>query len=196
MDWMPPADAEPKPGQFLLSEPFLDDPWFGRKVVFLCDHDEQGSLGFVLNNGMGRNLTSLLPDAEQWGFDHEVHRGGPVHVDSLFCLHRLGEEIEGSIPVLPGLWLGGEYDDLAELINERGAKAGDVRFFAGYAGWGAGQLEGEMKQRSWYVHDAPVGSKLEVVMNADPGDLWASMMKSKGGGYGRVTTWPTDPSLN
>ena len=49
MDWMPPADVEPKPGQFLLSEPFLDDPWFGRKVVFLCDHDEQGSLGFVLN---------------------------------------------------------------------------------------------------------------------------------------------------
>ncbi len=196
MDWMPPADAEPKPGQFLLSEPFLEDPWFGRKVVFLCDHDEQGSLGFVLNNGMGRNLTSLLPDAEQWGFDHEVHRGGPVHADSLFCLHRLGEEVEGSIPVLPGLWLGGEYDDLAVLINERGAKAGDVRFFAGYAGWGAGQLEGEMKQRSWYVHDAPVGSKLEVVMNSDPGDLWASMMKSKGGGYGRVTTWPTDPSLN
>ena len=61
MDWMPLADAEPKPGQFLLSEPFLDDPWFGRKVVFLCDHDEQGSLGFVLNNGMGRNLTSSCP---------------------------------------------------------------------------------------------------------------------------------------
>ena len=103
MDWMPPANAEPKPGQFLLSEPFLDDPWFGRKVVFLCDHDEQGSLGFVLNNGMGRNLTSLLPDAEPWGLDHEVHRGGPVHADSLFCLHRLGDGIEGSLPVLPGL---------------------------------------------------------------------------------------------
>jgi len=85
---------------------------------------------------------------------------------------------------------------LAVLIKEGGAKAGDVRFFAGYAGWGSGQLEGEMKQRSWYVHDAPVEPKLEVVMNPSPGDLWTTMMKSKGGGYGRVTTWPTDPSLN
>ena len=196
MDWMPPADVHPKPGQFLLSEPFLDDPWFGRKVVFLCDHDEQGSLGIVLNNGMGQNLTSLLPDAERWSIDHEVHRGGPVHAESLFYLHRLGDRVKGSIPVIPGLWLGGEYEDLAVAMEQGGVEARDVRFFAGYSGWGAGQLGGEMKLRSWYVHDQSLPGKVDTVMNSAPGELWSSMLTSKGGGFERVTSWPTDPSLN
>ena len=196
MDWMPPQDVWPKGGQFLLSEPFLNDPWFGRKVVFLCDHDEEGTMGFVLNNGMGRTLTSLLPDSEQWPIDHEVHRGGPVHADSLFYLHRLGDRVQNSIPVLPGLWLGGEYEDLAVAMESGGVKPGDVRFFAGYSGWGGGQLQGEMSQRSWYVHDAPVASKVETVLDAAPGDLWGEMLREKGGGFERVTTWPTDPSLN
>lgn len=196
MDFMPPSDVRPEPGQFLLSEPFLNDPWFGRKVVFLCDHDEKGSLGFVLNNGMGQNLNSLLSDAERWSIDHEVHRGGPIHEDSLFFLHRLGERVKGSIPVLPGLWLGGEYEDLVLALEDGGARQGDVRFFAGYSGWGAGQLDGEMRQRSWYVHDLALPEKLETVMNPVPEKLWVSMLTSKGGGYERVTSWPTDPSLN
>lgn len=196
MELVPPSDVRPLPGQFLLSEPFLKDPWFGRKTVFLCDHDSEGSLGFVLDNGMGRKLSEVLPDSVEWAIDHEVHRGGPVNADSLFYLHRLGERVSNSISVLPGLWLGGTFDDLVTVLKEGEVDRSMVRFFAGYAGWGAGQLEQEMEGSSWYVHDLPESQKLSVVMNASPGALWADMLRSKGPEYARVTGLPQDPSLN
>ena len=89
MEIIPDSTAKPRAGQFLLSEPFLTDPWFGRKTVFLCDHDADGTVGLVLDNGTGRRLKEVLPESEAWGIDHEVSLGGPVHDDSLFFLHRL-----------------------------------------------------------------------------------------------------------
>ena len=86
MEIVPDSTAKPRAGQFLLSEPFLTDPWFGRKTVFLCDHDADGTVGLVLDNGTGRRLKEVLPESEAWGIDHEVSLGGPVHDDSLFFL--------------------------------------------------------------------------------------------------------------
>ena len=196
MEMVPPSDAEPKAGQFLLSEPFLLDPWFGRKVLFLCNHDDEGSMGFVLDNGMQRNLTSLLPDAESWSVEQEVHRGGPIHADSLFYLHRFGDRVEESIPVLPGLWMGGDFDALKEILNAEPAGPADVRFFAGYSGWAPGQLKDEMEGSSWYVHDLPAPEKMNVVMDSSSKGLWAKLLSSKGPGFAKVTQLPQDPSLN
>jgi putative transcriptional regulator len=196
MEIVPSSNVQPRAGQFLLSEPFLTDPWFGRKVVFLCDHDAEGSMGFVLDNGMGRNLTSLLPDAEDWHVDHEVHCGGPIHEDSLFYIHRLGDQIKESIPVLPGLWMGGDFDALKAVLDQGNVDTSQVRFFAGYSGWTTGQLEHEMSGNSWYVHDLPLEQKLGVVMNAEPQDLWAKLLASKGPEFEKVIGLPQDPSLN
>lgn len=196
MEIVPSGKVQPRAGQFLLSEPFSNDPWFGRKVVFLCDHGEEGSMGFVLDNGMDRNLTTLLPDAEHWKLDHEVHCGGPVHEDSLFYLHRLGDQVEGSIPLLPGLWMGGDFDALKAVLDKGNVSLGEVRFFAVYSGWTAGQLSEEMSGNSWYVHDMPLELKVKEIMNAVPLNLWARMLASKGPGFEKVSGLPQDPSLN
>ena len=135
-------------GQFLLSEPFLTDPWFGRKTVFVCDHDPDGTVGLVLDNGTGRRLKEVLPESEDWGIDHEVFLGGPVHDDSLFFLHTFGDEVANAMPVLPGLWLGGDLDGIRALLSRPEKALGQIRFFIGYSGWAAGQLEAEMERHS------------------------------------------------
>jgi len=196
MDFVPSADAKPRTGQFLLSEPFMSDVWFGRKVVFLCDHDEDGSLGFVLDNFTDRPLRAVLEDARDWSLTQEVSMGGPVHDDSLFYLHRLGKEVSGAMPVLPGLWLGGDFDELKTALASGRYGDADVRFFVGYSGWTSGQLDSEIKGNSWYVHDAPLEQKLDAIFRPPPEGLWKRMLASKGPGFARASTLPLDPSLN
>lgn len=196
MEFVPSADAKPRMGQFLLSEPFMSDVWFGRKVIFLCDHDEDGSLGFVLDNFTDRPLEAVMSGAEDWSLEQRVSMGGPVHDDSLFYLHRLGEFVSGALPVLPGLWLGGDFDELKAALSSGKFGDSDVRFFIGYSGWMKGQLEAEMQQCSWYVHDAPLEQKLEAIFNPPAEGLWKGMLASKGPGFARASTLPLDPSLN
>lgn len=196
MEIVPDSKARPRAGQFLLSEPFLTDPWFGRKTVFLCDHDQDGTVGIVLDNGTGRRLKEVLPESEAWGIDHELFLGGPVHDDSLFFLHTFGDEVANAMPVLPGLWLGGDLDGIRALLTRPVPSKGSIRFFIGYSGWAAGQLEAEMERHSWYVHDAPLADKMSIVMDTDPGELWKRLLGNKGPGFSKVPGLPTDPSLN
>ena len=196
MEIVPDSKAKPRAGQFLLSEPFLTEPWFGRKTVFLCDHDQDGTVGIVLDNGTGRRLKEVLPESEAWGIDHELFLGGPVHDDSLFFLHTFGDEVANAMPVLPGLWLGGDLDGIRALLTRPVPSKGSIRFFIGYSGWAAGQLEAEMERHSWYVHDAPLADKMSIVMDTDPGELWKRLLGNKGPGFSKVPGLPTDPSLN
>lgn len=196
MEIAPDSDAEPRSGQFLLSEPFLQDPWFGRKTVFLCDHDDHGTVGLVLDHASGRQLSDVFPDAAEWGLDQEVHVGGPVHQDSLFFLHRLGDRVGNSMPVVPGLWLGGDLEDVQSAMSEVGHPAVPIRFFMGYSGWTAGQLSSEIRQRSWYVHDVSLEEKIHLVMDASPGFLWKKLLSQKGPSFSRIADLPLDPGLN
>lgn len=196
MEFVPSPDAEPRTGQFLLAEPFMSDMWFGRKVVFLCDHDEDGTLGFVLDNFTERPLHAVLDDARDWRLNQRVSMGGPVHDDSLFYLHRLGKEVTGAMPVLPGLWLGGDFDELKAALSSGRYGDGDVRFFVGYSGWNGGQLESEIKGKSWYVHDAALEDKLQAIFHPPSEGLWKGMLASKGPGFARASALPVDPSLN
>ena len=196
MEFVPSADAKPRAGQFLLSEPFMTDVWFGRKVVFLCDHDDDGSLGFVLDNFTDRPLEAVLSDSEDWSLQQRVSMGGPVHDDSLFYLHRMGDVVSGGLPVLPGLWLGGDFGELKSALSSGEFGDRDVRFFIGYSGWMSGQLDAEMRQHSWYVHDIPLERKLDAIFNPPTEGLWKRMLASKGPGFARASTLPVDPSLN
>lgn len=196
MEFVPPANAKPRTGQFLLSEPFMSDAWFGRKVVFLCDHDGDGSLGFVLDHFTDRPLKAVMSDAEAWPLKQSLAVGGPVHNDSLFYLHRMGDVVSGAMPVLPGLWLGGDFDELKAGLSTGRYSDQDVRFFVGYSGWTQGQLDSEIREKSWYVHDAPLEDKLDAIFNPPEEGLWRSMLASKGPGHARATMLPVDPSLN
>ena len=99
------------------------------------------------------------------------------------------------MPVVPGLWLGGDFDDIRACLAE-GVAPGDIRFFIGYSGWTAGQLDMEVERNSWYVHDLPLERKKELVLNPEPGNLWQSMLQEKGPGFARVTELPANPNLN
>ena len=98
---------------------------------------------------------------KNWPLKQSVSVGGPVHDDSLFYLHRMGDVVSGGMPVLPGLWLGGDFDELKAGLASGRYGDQDVRFFVGYSGWTPGQLDAEMRERSWYVPRCSTGGQVE-----------------------------------
>jgi len=181
---------KPSAGRILISEPFLPDPNFKRSVILLVEHNEESTIGFILNRAMNLSINDAI--AEFPKMDKEIFHGGPVSQDSLFFLHKLGKEIEGSQEVLPGLYWGGDFDQLRTLVDLKQAKDNDFRFFVGYSGWSPGQLDEEIKERSWIVAKCTV----KQVMDTKEKDFWKEIMKSLGKKYAVMASFPEDPSLN
>lgn len=135
-------------GQVLLAHPLLEDENFQRGVVLLADHDTHGSLGFVLNDPAVYRLGEAL--SGKWP-DFPLHIGGPVDQDSLFFLHCRPDLIPGAHSIDGFLHWGGEYEAMREALLAGKLGEGHIRFFAGYAGWSAQQLDGEVEEGSWAV---------------------------------------------
>ena len=180
----------PEKGKLLLSEPFLMDPNFSRTVVLLTEHNEEGSVGFVLNRPLKMNINEVVPDFPV--FDAQLYVGGPVENNNLFYIHTLADKLPDSIEIMDGLWWGGDFDILKTLIDTGQATTKEIRFFAGYSGWAPDQLTDEMKQRSWIVSDATVSQ----VMAPDVESLWKNVMSSLGKKYKIISNFPEDPTLN
>ena len=184
----------PLTGRLLVAAPMLSDPTFARTVVLLLDHDEDGSLGLVLNRPSHVPVGAVLPpwDGRTTGTD-VLFTGGPVADDSALALGLLpgphdGPEPEGFRRVagpfgLVDLDLDPD-DSLAELDA--------IRIYAGYAGWDAGQLDDELAEGAWYVVD---GGPADV-FDTDPEDLWQRVLRRQQGELAFVATPSTDPSLN
>ncbi len=181
---------EPGAGVLLIADPFLKDPNFLRTVVFLCEFNEQGCFGFVLNRRYENTLDELIPDLE----DHKlpVYYGGPVQQDTIHFLHQYPEKIEGGVEVMNGVWWGGNFDQLVELIRSGDADPARIRFFIGYSGWEEGQLEGEIKERSWLT----VQGSRKLVFHNDHDAIWKEALKQLGGEYEMMINFPIDPQLN
>ena len=180
----------PEGGRVLISEPFLYDPFFKRTVVFLVEFDEEGALGFILNKPLKVLIHDIVEEFPY--FQADVHFGGPVAEESLFYLHTIGEKLEGSKEVMPGLWWGSDFDQLKSMINTRQITPNDVRFFVGYSGWGEEQLATELEEQSWIV--AETDAK-QVMTGADE-EFWAEKLKSMGSKFAIIANFPEDPSLN
>src|SRR5574339_933307 len=125
---------EPAAGILLISDPFLKDPNFMRTVVFLCEHQEQGSLGFVLNRKYENTIDELVPDLE--GHKLPVYYGGPVQMDTVHFLHQYPDEIPGSGEVIKGVFWGGDFEMLVQMITKNEIDSDKIRFFISYYGWG------------------------------------------------------------
>jgi len=121
--------TQPSKGKFLISEPFMEDNFFKRSVVFLCDHNEDGSFGFVLNNILSINMKDVMEGFEECEF--EVGFGGPVNSSNLYYIHTLGDILENSICIQDGLYTGGNFEKLQGLINSGLVDTNQVRFFLG-----------------------------------------------------------------
>ncbi|GGJ87422.1 UPF0301 protein [Streptomyces camponoticapitis] len=178
-------------GRLLVATPALADPNFDRAVVLLLDHDEEGSLGVVLNRPTPVDVGDIL---ESWGGlagdPGVVFQGGPVSLDSALGLAVIpGDEgplgwrrVHGAIGLV-------DLETPPELL----ARAlGSLRIFAGYAGWGPGQLEDELSEGAWYVVESEPGD----VSSPRPESLWRAVLRRQRSELAMVATYPDDPSLN
>lgn len=180
----------PKAGAILLSEPFMHDQNFKRSVVLLCEHQDDGSLGFILNKPIQVKLNDAIEDFPP--FDAELHFGGPVQTDTLHYLHNQGEMIEGSIRLNEGLYWGGNFETIKILAATNRIKPTDFKFFVGYSGWGEGQLMAEMETNSWII----VNGHADHIFNHNPENLWKSVLKNMGGRYSMISGYPENPQYN
>jgi len=179
------------PGALLVAVPPLADPNFRRTLILLCDHTTEGSFGLVLNRPTGLSLAQVLDDTAL-GFDAPLWSGGPVQTDTLHYLHAFGDAVDGALPVLDGVQWGGAFDALCEGLADEHLDAERVRFFAGYSGWGPGQLDAEVDDGAWIVLDADASLVFD-----DRGDtLWRSVLRRLGGEYAILSTFPDDPQMN
>src|SRR5687768_14536842 len=128
----------PGKGKILISEPFLNDPHFKRTIILLSEHNEEGSIGFVLNKPTEYKLNQVIDDFPE--FDTLVYYGGPVQLNTLQFIYKGENIIEGSMEIMPGLYWGGSFDLLRTLIESKAVNPEDFRFFLGYSGWGDGQI--------------------------------------------------------
>ena len=179
-------------GIFLVASPTLRDPNFARTVVLLCEHeDEEGSMGLVVNRPSDLKLSQTLTGIQP-GVDQQLYWGGPVQRDIVLVLHRAGVEVPESRHICDGMSLGGDQEALLEIVRDPAVGTGQVRVYSGYAGWGAGQLAGEMNAKSWIPCDA----KACFVFELDPAQVWAEVLRSMGPRYAYLASVPLDPRVN
>jgi putative transcriptional regulator len=187
-----PDAATPRSGALLVATPALGDPHFDRAVVLLVDHDEDGALGVVLDRPTPVDVVDILPAwAPHVTGDAVVFAGGPVGTDTALALARVAPATDppvGFRSVVGGLGLV-DLDTPPELLAPALL---DLRVFAGYAGWGPGQLEDEIASDAWFMVEAepgdPFGSRL--------GGLWRAVLRRQRGPLAWVSTTPADPTMN
>lgn len=181
----------PAKGDLLISEPFLPDPNFERSVILICEHTAQGSLGFVLNKPTTLKLEDVLDEVS--GFDKTLYSGGPVQLETLHFIHRSATLAKESEDLGNGVYWGGNFEQLLTMMNTRELSPEDVKFFVGYSGWSAGQLQQELAQGSWIVYP---GATEQQVFQTAPNLLWRQVLASMGGRFKMYSNYPTDPRLN
>jgi putative transcriptional regulator len=190
LDLDPDNVLKPERGRLLVSEPFLSDPYFRRAVVLLCEHNAEGSFGFVLNRHMDIAVHDLVENMPRIG--SKVGIGGPVQSSNLYYLHTLGPHLEGSQEVVDGVHMGGDYEQLRSILSTDPRLARHIRFFVGYSGWSDGQLDKELEQRSWLIAHAD----RKRIMNIRSKDLWGDTLRAMGRHFAPLANFPEDPTLN
>lgn len=181
---------KPTKGKLLIAEPaILNDSSFNRTIVLLTEHTNQSSVGFILNRPLEYTLNDLLPDIN---CNFLVYQGGPVEQDNLYFVHKIPQLLPDSIEVANGIFWGGNFESLKELLNNEKIKTSDIRFFLGYSGWEKKQLDEEMNQNSWFVEE----NDFENIFSVDDGNLWKNKLLQKGGNYKLWANAPSNFNLN
>ena len=177
-------------GKLLIAEPaILNDSSFNRAIVLLTEHTPNNSVGFILNRPLDYTVNDLLPEIK---CEFPVYQGGPVEQDNLYFVHKIPELIPDSIEVANGIFWGGNFESLKDLLNNEVLDASDIRFFLGYSGWGKQQLDKEMNQNSWFIGE----NDFENIFSTDNETLWKNKLLQKGGDYKLWANAPSDFNLN
>jgi putative transcriptional regulator len=180
----------PTKGRALVAEPFLQDSYFKRSVVLLTEHNEEGSLGFVLNNPIDFHIEEILKDFPP--IDSLISIGGPVRTDTVHYLHTVGHMIPDCQEVMTDVFWGGNLDLIRAGVREGWINSHQIRFFVGYSSWYPGQLAKEIDENSWLVTDI---DRLDVMHGSDF-RLWESILMKEDERYKMWTRYPEDPMWN
>jgi putative transcriptional regulator len=175
-------------GQLLVASPGLLDPNFRRAVVLVTEHTQDGAAGLVLNRPTESEVSEIVPALESLVDDGEpVFMGGPVQPNGVLVLGEFLDPDDAAVPLFGSLGFPSleEPDEVVPLTTRR-------RIFAGYAGWGSGQLEDELAREDWILEEA----QPDDAFTEEPAELWADVLRRKGGIYELVARMPEDPSVN
>lgn len=176
-------------GQLLLAAPTLLDPNFRRTVILIGAHSDEGAMGVVLNRPSAVTVGEAVPQLEQAAGELEtVYVGGPVQPNSIVFLAEFLDPSPAGLLVLGRIGFPAPEADIGELAEAIARR----RVFAGYAGWGGGQLDEELDNGDWIAHPA----RPEDVFTEDPEELWGTVLARKGGAYALIARMPLDPSMN
>lgn len=181
----------PQSGSLLLSEPFMLDPNFKRSVVLIAEHNEDGTVGYVMNQKSGYYLQDLIPELPNASFP--VYVGGPVGNDTLHFIHRCNDRMHSGAEIAKGIFWGGNFETLKLLINNNEVEEGEVRFFLGYSGWDLGQLDKELKQNSWLVTN---NYDSGFLFDDEHDNLWRNVILGLGPKYAHIVNFPENPQWN
>ena len=182
---------KPAKGLLLVAEPsIIGDASFNRSVVLLAECNETGCVGFILNKPLAYKLKEFVPEVNS---SLLVYNGGPVEQDNLYFIHIIPEMIPGSIEISSGIYWGGDFAAITDLLKVDALKADQIRFFLGYSGWASEQLGQELEVNSWVV--IPNDYKNEIIGKSNF-NFWQEKMIEFGGDYVLWSNAPENPNFN
>ena len=185
-----PEDKIAEKGSILISEPFLADTLFSRSVVYLVDHGDEGSIGFIINKSLDIRIENAVEGFEN--FSDTISMGGPVASNTLHYLHTLGDIIPNSFWVRDNVFWGGDLDTIRKMTSKGVINRDQIRFFLGYSGWSPGQLQKELNENSWVI----VRTRPETIMKSRGEDSWRAILRSINKKYRIWADFPESPEMN
>lgn len=163
-----------QPGQLLLSTPLLDDTFFEQTVLVITEVNDDGCIGFIINQLHGRMLNELAEFRQ--GPAQPLYNGGPVQSDMLYCLHCRPDVVTNSFPICDGLATGGDFSQIVQMLQQGKLSSTEVKCLIGYCGWDAGELEGEIAEGSWKI----LPSTVALVFENDVQKMWSRWHAQQG----------------
>ena len=180
----------PAENTFLIADPFLKDDNFLRSVIYLCNHNKEGSFGLILNKPFEFTLNQLITGIESHPIP--VCMGGPVGLDTIHFLHQYHDEIPDSQRLSDDVSWGGDFETVKNMILLNQIDLEKIKFFIGYSGWTANQLENEIEEKTWLTSTA----SRNIIFNTSTTDIWKKSILALGSDYEQLANYPIDPQLN
>jgi putative transcriptional regulator len=184
-------NLNPEKGYLLIAEPsILGDISFNRSVILLAEYSADGSVGFIMNKPLDYTIKDLIPEINA---SYRIYNGGPVEQDNLYFIHKIPDLIPNSIEISYGLYWGGDFDSVKNLIDEKKLNENDIRFFLGYSGWETNQLVSELISNTWILTENIY--KKTIIEKSDV-SFWKERMLELGSEYSIWSNAPEDPTFN
>lgn len=182
---------QPLKGRLLVSAPsVLIDSVFSRSVILLAEHNLKGSVGFILNKPLDLTLQDIVPEASS---NFRVYNGGPVEQDNLYFIHTVPDLIPNSLEIARGVFWGGDFEVLFNLLKEKQISKEAIRFFLGYSGWDFEQLQNELLEKAWLCVENDFN---DLILAKTPSLMWKELLAQLGDEFLIWANAPENPVMN